>query len=113
MTRPDLKALYQMASPLADMQVSDATLAANLQKAAIGQRGRDGKRLTFRFGDDESLKLIPECFKPDVKTARNRGAVEDYWDKGVTLPVVPDQLVLGQAAAAGGLAPGLRRPVVG
>ena len=48
-------------------------------------RGRR-KRLAFRFGDDESLKLIPECFKPDVKTARNRGAVEDYWDKGVTLP---------------------------
>ena len=83
-TRPNLKDLYQIATPLADMPISDATLSANLQKAAMA--GPDGKRLAFRFGDEESLKLIPETMKPDVKTARNRGAVEDYWDKGVELP---------------------------
>ncbi len=76
--------MYQMASPLADMQVSDTALALNLQKAAAS--GADGKRLAFKFGDDESMKLIPQCFKTDVKTSRNRGAVEDYWDKGLTLP---------------------------
>ena len=48
--------------------------------------GADGKRLCFKFGDEESLKLIPPCIDPLTKTARNRGAVEDYWDKGVTLP---------------------------
>jgi hypothetical protein len=83
-TKPNLKDLYQIATPLADMPVSDATLSANLQRAAA--TGAEGKRLAFKFGDDESLKLIPECMKPDVKTARNRGAVEDYWDKGVELP---------------------------
>jgi hypothetical protein len=83
-TRPDVKALYQMASPLADMQVSDATLSTALQGKA--GTGAEGKRLAFRFGDDESLKLIPQCFKTDTKTFRNRGAVEDYWDKGITLP---------------------------
>jgi hypothetical protein len=83
-TRPDVKSMYQMASPVADMQVSDATLAASLQRLATS--GADGKRLAFKFGDDESLKLIPQCFKTDIKTARNRGAVEDYWDKGITLP---------------------------
>jgi hypothetical protein len=83
-TKPNLKDLYEVATPLADMPVSDAALAANLQKAATA--GADGKRLAFRFGDEENLKLIPECMKPDVKTARNRGAVEDYWDKGVELP---------------------------
>jgi hypothetical protein len=83
-TRPDVKAMYQMASPLSKFQVSDGTLAINLQKAAAA--GADGKRLAFKFGDDESLRLIPQCFKTDVKTARNRGAVEDYWDKGITLP---------------------------
>jgi hypothetical protein len=83
-TKPDVKALYVMASPLSDMQVSDKSLEANLARAAMP--GAEGKRLAFKFGDDESLKLIPECFKPDVKTARNRGAVEDYWDKGIELP---------------------------
>ena len=83
-TRPDTKALYQMASPLAKMQVSDATLSRNLQDRTMG--GADGKRLAFKFGDEESLKLIPQCLKTDTKTARNRGAVEDYWDRGVTLP---------------------------
>lgn len=83
-TRPDFKALYQMASPLAEMQLADKELAAKLQSAAAS--GADGKRLAFKFGDDESLKLIPQCFKTDTKVARNRGAVEDYWDKGVTLP---------------------------
>jgi hypothetical protein len=83
-TRPNLKDLYQIATPLADMPMSDATLSANLQKSATA--GVEGKRLAFRFGDDEALKLIPDCMKPDVKTARNRGAVEDYWDKGVELP---------------------------
>jgi hypothetical protein len=85
-TKPDLKAMYQMASPLALMQVSDAALSANLQKAVSANSQGLEKRLAFKFGDEESLKLIPDCFKPDVKTARNRGAVEDYWDKGVTLP---------------------------
>jgi hypothetical protein len=83
-TRPNVKDLYQIATPLADMPVADATLSSNLQKAALA--GPDGTRLAFNFGDDESLKLIPEAMKPDVTTARNRGAVEDYWDKGVELP---------------------------
>jgi hypothetical protein len=83
-TRPDVKSLYQIATPLADMPLADANLAANIQSRVAS--GAEGKRLAFRFGDDESLKLIPECFKADVKTARNRGAVEDYWDKGVELP---------------------------
>lgn len=86
-TRPDVKALYQMASPAADVvvQLPDKDLAGKLQSAAAS--GADGKRLAFKFGDDESLKLIPQCFKTDTKVARNRGAVEDYWDKGVTLPL--------------------------
>lgn len=83
-TKPNTKDLYQMATALADMPVSDATLSANLQKVAM--TGPDGKRLAFKFADQESLKLIPEALKPDVKVARNRGAVEDYWDKGVELP---------------------------
>src|SRR5262249_62185114 len=62
----------------------DAALAADLKKRTA--TGNEGNRLAFRFGDEDSLKLIPDCFKTDKKTFRNRGAVEDYWDKGVTLP---------------------------
>ena len=83
-TKPDVKALYQLATPLVDMPLADATLTAKLQTATPS--GVDGKRLAFKFGDDESLKLIPDCFKAAVTVARNRGAVEDYWDKGVELP---------------------------
>src|SRR5207247_82744 len=68
-TKPNLKELYQMASPLAEMQVSDAALATRLQQAVSANSLGTEKRLAFRFGDEESLKLIPECFKPDVKTA--------------------------------------------
>src|SRR5262245_11643931 len=79
-TRPDIRALYQIASPLTEMQVSDTALAADLKSRTT--KGNEGDRLAFRFGDEDSLKLIPACFKTDKKTFRNRGAVEDYWDKG-------------------------------
>src|SRR5262245_17802646 len=86
LTKPDLKSLYQMASPLSEMPTGNPALTARLQTAVSGNSLGTEKRLAFRFGDEESLKVIPDCFETVPKTARNRGAVEDYWDKGVTLP---------------------------
>lgn len=83
-TRPDTTALYQTASPVADISVKDPAVSARLQGFATA--GPDGKRLAFKFGDEEALKVIPECFIEDKKTGLNRGAVEDYWDKGIELP---------------------------
>lgn len=85
-TRPDFAALYKMASPLSEVssRVTDQAMSAKLQQATAG--GPEGKRLTFKFGDDESLKIIPECIKQDAKTIRNKGKVDDYWDKGIELP---------------------------
>ena len=85
-TRPDFNALYRMATPLAEVsgRIADTTLSANLQRAAAA--GPEGKRLAFKFGDEESLKLIPEVIKQDAKTIRNKGKVEDYWDKGIDMP---------------------------
>ena len=94
-TRPDFNALYRMATPLTDVagRVADPTLSAALQRAAAA--GPEGKRLAFKFGDDESLKLIPDCIKQDAKTIRNKGKVEDYWDRGVTLPKWATQWLTG------------------
>jgi len=83
-TRPDVKAMYQLASAATLVKVADKTLEGSIQNKAM--TGAEGKRLSFKFGDEESLKLIPQCIDPLTKTSRNRGAVEDYWDKGVTLP---------------------------
>ena len=75
-----------MATPLADIigRINDESISTKLQVAAGG--GPEGKRLAFKFGDEESLKLIPDCIKQDAKTIRNKGKVEDYWDKGFELP---------------------------
>ncbi|WP_020475495.1 vWA domain-containing protein [Zavarzinella formosa] len=85
-TRPDFNALYRMATPVSEIvgRLPDETLVASLQKATAG--GPEGKRLAFKFGDEESLKLIPDCIKQDAKTIRNKGKVDDYWDKGFALP---------------------------
>jgi hypothetical protein len=86
-TRPNFKEMYSMASKATDFVVADKAANDNLQKAlAVNGSGPEGKRLAFRFGDDESLKAIPPCFITDTKTARNKGKVEDYWDKGIRLP---------------------------
>jgi hypothetical protein len=83
-TRTDLKALYQMASDVASLNLSDPTLTASVQAKATP--GVDGKRLSFKLVDQESLAVIPEVIKSETKTLRNRGAIVDYWDKGVELP---------------------------
>ncbi len=83
-TRPDFKALYVLASPVSDVSVKDPAVNAKLQSVATA--GSEGKRLAFKFGDEEALKVIPDCMDSRTVQARNRGAVEDYWDKGIELP---------------------------
>jgi hypothetical protein len=87
-TRPDTKSLYLIASKLGpEVFGNNKELESALQKAtSVIGTGPEGKRLAFRFGDEDSLKAIPQCFRPETKTFRNRGAVEDYWDKGITIP---------------------------
>ena len=85
-TRPDFNLLYRMATPLSEIvrNIKDETVATRMQTVTGG--GPEGKRLFFKFGDEESLKLIPDCIKSDARTIRNKGKVEDYWDKGFELP---------------------------
>lgn len=85
-TRPNPNEMYTMASSYDDVKprLTDATIASKVQSACAS--GAEGKRLSFKFADEESLKLIPSCMGTETKTLRNRGAVEDYWDKGFTLP---------------------------
>jgi hypothetical protein len=95
-SRPDFKALYQMASVVTDVlpRITDNSVATRLQNAA--PVGTDGKRLTFKFADEESIKLIPECMKSEPRTIRNLGKVEDYWDKGFELPTWMTQWLTGK-----------------
>lgn len=83
-TRPDFKALYEIASLTSDLSVKDPSVVARLQ--TYSTTGAEGKRLAFKFGDEEALKVIPDCMDSSTKESRNRGAVEDYWDKGIELP---------------------------
>ena len=96
-TRPDYAALYAMASPVAEVlpRITDATVAGALQ--AKTPTGAEGKRLTFKFGDDDSLNVIPQCMVTETKTLRNRGAVVDYWDKGIEVPAAATSWLTGKA----------------
>jgi hypothetical protein len=94
-TRPDFDALYWLAGDATDVlaRVDDATqrqlkalLTANrprLQQAdqpgkSESDTGRDVPRLYFTL---QNADLIPACMVTARKEQKNRGAVEDLWDK--------------------------------
>jgi len=94
-TRPDFDQLYHLASEADDVlaRVEEAdrlTLIKRLSRAKLSTAKEEGKE----EGQEEKLRLyfnlsnadlIPRCMVTDVKTQRNRGAVEDQWDQGFTI----------------------------
>ena len=83
-TRPDFTYLQALASPVRAVEsriASPETVAALRGSAAdTGQA-----KLSFRESDRERLKLIPECLEAKYQNSRNRGPVEDLWDKPLSL----------------------------
>ena len=85
-TRPDFDALAKIAGDLEEVtgRLTDKGLAGQLKDASA--KTPEGTKLFFKFENRTALDLIPQVIDRDSKTLRNRGAVEDRWDKGVDLP---------------------------
>ncbi len=83
--RPDLVAMQTAATTLEDLRsrISDPTVFERLKGTATDA---SAVKLSFALRETEKLRLIPECVKADRKEFRNRGPVEDLWDKGFELP---------------------------
>src|SRR5262249_41044220 len=82
--RPDFAALQAAASSLEEVakRLSDPAV---LEKLKGSERDMTRVKLAFKLSETDKLAVIPECFLPSeatAKTERNRGPVEDLWDKG-------------------------------
>ncbi|MGL4420200.1 MAG: hypothetical protein ACRCZF_06020, partial [Gemmataceae bacterium] len=84
-TRPDFAALFAMAGKLDEVR-SRVTDPAELLKLQGTQPDAANAKLAFRLNEPDRLAAIPECLKAEYQNLRNRGPVEDLWDKGIVLP---------------------------
>jgi hypothetical protein len=80
-TRPDFAVLEAAASTLEDVKgrVKDPAV---LEKLKGTERDAGRVKLAFKLSEADKLALIPQCIEDTSQTQRNRGAVEDLWDKG-------------------------------
>ena len=95
-TRPDYLALLNAASPVNDILGSIADRKATFKQADGSTQERPiidllragqplGKeRLAYKLAEREKIALIPECIETKQIKSRNRGAIEDLWDREVT-----------------------------
>lgn len=107
-TRPDLNALYELASEADDVlaRLDDAG-RANLMRALSrfkpvtttpGEKAAGGDKDKLRLVFDlKTAELIPDCMQSRQNIVRNRGAVQDLWDEGLPLW----QTLFGAAALFG------------
>jgi hypothetical protein len=104
-TRPDFAAMLKMAS---DFDADYQKKLPDKVKSEFGKNlPKEGgmPRLAFKLSDREMLRLIPDCLQPRKENMRNRGPVEDLWDKPVNLdltraPVISGLVWLAAAALA-------------
>jgi hypothetical protein len=92
-TRPDPAALVRVSGEVGELprlESGDAEqLRSRLRAMAPGGTlakpapGDDGDALRLYFGDLSSASLIPGCVEAKRTLQRNRGKVEDLWDKGI------------------------------
>lgn len=83
--KPDFAAMANIASGLDTVRprITDPLTAEKLR----GSAADDAKaKLAFKLGETDKLALIPQCLTAASRNERNRGPVEDLWDKGFTLP---------------------------
>jgi len=84
-TRPDLLAMAEMAGEVEEVskRIENRAIFDELRREL---KRNDNSKLLFKLSDSRALELIPECMMTETRTNRNRGPVEDLWDKGPTLP---------------------------
>jgi len=83
-TRPDYSALEQAAGTLDEVEKRIKDSAA-LDKLKGSETETKNVKLAFRLTAPDKLSLIPDCIDYTRQSVRNRGAVEDIWDKGISL----------------------------
>ncbi len=83
-TRPDFAALEQAAGTLDQVAVNIKN-PATLEKLKGAETDAKNVKLAFRLSNPDKVALIPDCIDSKVSSQRNRGAVEDLWDKGPTI----------------------------
>jgi hypothetical protein len=96
-TRPDFAAMIKMAS---DFDKDVQGKVPDKVKAEFGNKlPKEGgmPRLAFKLSDREMLRLIPDCFKSIPMSMRNRGPVQDLWDRPVNLDATRAPVISGLA----------------
>ncbi len=84
--RPDFAALEQAAGTLEDVKgrIKDPAV---LEKLRGSERNDQAVKLAFKLSDTDRVALIPACLDQASSSARNRGAVDDLWDKPLVIPL--------------------------
>ncbi|CAN5220572.1 hypothetical protein BH11PLA2_BH11PLA2_03040 [soil metagenome] len=84
-TRPDFAALQNAASSLEEIKagIKNAGVVEKLRGTATNDAQ---VKMAFKLGETDKLAIIPECIEAKFVSIRNRGAVDDLWDKGFELP---------------------------
>jgi hypothetical protein len=83
--RPDFAAMQNAASTLAEIEPT-ITQPGVLERLRGPATDTTKVKLAYKLRETDKLELIPECLKADRREFRNRGPIEDLWDKGFTLP---------------------------
>ncbi|MCZ2343686.1 MAG: hypothetical protein LC104_18110 [Bacteroidales bacterium] len=83
-TRPDFALLEAIASPVnaVESRIKNADTVTAL-RGAVNDSAQ--AKLAFRLSEPERLGWIPECLETKFQNSRNRGPVEDLWDKPLAL----------------------------
>jgi len=92
-TRPDFARLLEVASPLSEVRVTEASQLNRLREAL---KASGGDRTTGApaakdaadpklFFNLRNARLIPEYLKTDRKEFNNRGKIEDLWSEGPSI----------------------------
>ena len=92
-TRPDFAYLSEIASPvtMVEPRVKDADVLAKLRGS---ESDSSRSKLAFRLAERDRLGLIPACMETKFQNSRNRGPVEDLWDKPLPLNGIGVDLTL-------------------
>ena len=80
--QPDFAAMLAMASEFDAGVQSRVTDASARERLLTGLKKEGGRpKLAFQLAEPDLIKLIPSCMKAEERNYRNRGAIQDLWDR--------------------------------
>ncbi|MFN4260336.1 MAG: hypothetical protein ACK4RK_13650 [Gemmataceae bacterium] len=115
-TRPDFATLYQIASSVDALRITDPKtrerIAANVR--TLGQEAAAADTSSPLLFDLESATVIPEGLTADMHVRHHRGPIHDLWDDGPTIPAhLARETVLFGTGLLGLIAVGLGLAAIG